>query len=94
MTLFSLHQSPASRTPVWIRWMPLWHCLFYLSLALATGIALFDDLHTWQYTLLLLGLSLLLGFVVRGLCHNIPTILARTFTYHDGLPCCWMGNLV
>jgi signal transduction histidine kinase len=61
MRIFSLRQSPASLTSVWIRWMPLWHCLFYLSLALATGIALFDDLHTWQYTLLLLGLSLLLG---------------------------------
>jgi signal transduction histidine kinase len=41
--------------------MPFWHCLFYLSLALATGIAIIDDLHTWQYTFSLLGLSLLLG---------------------------------
>jgi signal transduction histidine kinase len=61
MTIFSLRQSSASTTSVWIRWMPIWHCLFYLSLALATGIAIIDDLHTWQYTFSLLGLSLLLG---------------------------------
>lgn len=61
MTIFSLRQSSASTTSVWIRWMPFWHCLFYLSLALVTGIAIIDDLHTWQYTFSLLGLSLLLG---------------------------------
>jgi signal transduction histidine kinase len=61
MTIDPLRQSTSLATPIWIRWMPLWHSLFYLSLTISTGIALFDNPHTWQYILAVSGLSLLLG---------------------------------
>src|SRR5260370_38313546 len=61
MTIFPHRQSFTSSTPAWIRWMPLWHGLFYLSLILTTGVAIFDGAHTWQQTAVLIGLSLLFG---------------------------------
>ena len=59
----STPQTPSSAitTPVWIRWMPFWHGLFYLSLLAATGIDLLNGSYSWEHTGAVLGLSLALG---------------------------------
>jgi signal transduction histidine kinase len=67
----TLRPSSTSTTSTWIRWMPLWHGLFYMSLVLATGIALVEGLHTWQRTGVLLGLSL-----VFGLWYTISVVIS------------------
>ena len=38
MTAPSVSQSSILTTPTWIRWMPLWHGFFYVSLVFATGV--------------------------------------------------------
>jgi signal transduction histidine kinase len=61
MRISMLGPSSTSTTATWIRWMPLWHGLFYMSLVLATGIAFAEGIHSWQQTGVLLGLSLVFG---------------------------------
>ncbi len=67
MTISSRQQSSTSSTPAWIRWMPLWHGLFYGSLVFATAVAIINGSHAWQHMGILLGLSLLLG-LWYGMC--------------------------
>jgi signal transduction histidine kinase len=54
-------------TPVWIRWMPFWHGLSYVTLVVATGVDLIGESHTWQHKSVQLGLSLALG-LWYGIC--------------------------
>lgn len=61
MPTSTLRPSYVSTAPAWMRWMPLWHGLFYVALVLATGVDLVEGSHTWQHTGALLGLSLALG---------------------------------
>jgi signal transduction histidine kinase len=61
MTIFSLRQSTSSSTSVWIRWMPLWHSLFYLSLLVTTWIAIIDDSPSGSYLFQLLTFTVVLG---------------------------------
>jgi signal transduction histidine kinase len=61
MTIFSLSQSSTSTTSVWMRWMPVWYILFYLSLVFTTSIAITEVPHTWPYIFQLLVFSLSLG---------------------------------
>lgn len=61
MPTSSLRPSNASTRSAWLRWMPLWHGLFYVALVLATAVDLVEGSHTWQHTGALLGLSLALG---------------------------------
>src|SRR5215471_8922986 len=67
MRTSTLRPSYASTSPTWIRWMPLWHGLFYTSLVVATVINLVAGSYTWQHTGVLLGLSLALG-LWYGVC--------------------------
>jgi signal transduction histidine kinase len=87
MTIFPHRQSFTSSTPAWIRWMPLWHGLFYLSLILTTGVAIFDGAHTWQQTAVLIGLSLLLGLWYAVCVAVFPQ-------FWQGHPLLTMGYLV
>jgi len=53
-------QLPSSRRDAWMRWVKVWHIVFYLSLALPTYLTLSSG--TMRYsTWLILGLSLFLG---------------------------------
>ena len=53
-------QLPSSRRDAWMRWVKVWHIVFYLSLALPTYLTLSSG--TMRYTTwLILGLSLFLG---------------------------------
>jgi len=55
------HQRPSSRRDAWMRWVKVWHIVFYLSLALPTALTLYSG--TLRYSIwLILGLSLFLGF--------------------------------
>lgn len=67
MTITMRQKPSTSSTPAWIRWMPLWHGLFYVSLVLSTAVALSNGSHTWQHIGILLGLSLLTG-LWYGIC--------------------------
>jgi len=78
--------------------MPLWHGLFYMSLVLATGIALVEGLHTWQRTGVLLGLSLVFGLwytvsvVISPLSWQARPLL--TMAYLAGGWSLWFGLTV
>ena len=61
MTIFSFHQSSPSTTSAWMRWLPFWHFLFYLSLILTTGIAIIDQTSSANYIFQLLFVSIALG---------------------------------
>ena len=94
MTIFSLRRSTSPATSVWMRWMPIWHFLFYLALISTTSIAIIDDLPARPYIFQLIVFLPGSRIVVRNLCHNIPLILARTSIHHNGILCCGLGNLV
>ena len=61
MTIFSFRQSTTSTTSAWMRWLPFWHFLFYLSLILTTGIAIIDKSSSANYIFQLLFVSIALG---------------------------------
>ena len=61
MTIFSFRQSTTSTTSAWMRWLPFWHFLFYLSLILTTGIAIIDKSSSENYIFQLLFFSIVLG---------------------------------
>ncbi len=61
MTIFSFRQSTTSTTSAWMRWLPFWHFLFYLSLILTTGIAIIDKSSSANYIFQLLFFSIVLG---------------------------------
>jgi signal transduction histidine kinase len=61
MTIFSIRQSSPSTTSVWMRWLPFWHFLFYLSLIVATGLAIIDYSSSENYIFQLLSFSLVLA---------------------------------
>ena len=94
----TLRPSSTSTTSTWIRWMPLWHGLFSMSLVLATGIALVEGLHTWQQTGVLLGLSLVFGLwytvsvVISPLSWQARPLL--TMAYLAGGWSLWFGLTV
>lgn len=50
-----------SRDEIWQPWMLFWHGLFYVSLIIATGISFTQGASSWQKSLALLSLSVLLG---------------------------------
>lgn len=54
------HQHSVSRRDAWIRWVKIWHVVFYLSLVIPTVLTVI--LGTLRYSIwLILGLSLFLG---------------------------------
>ena len=61
MTKFSLRQSSPSATSAWMRWLPFWYFLFYLSLILTTGIAIIDHPSSGSNIFQVLFFSLILG---------------------------------
>lgn len=67
MTISSRQQSSTLTTPTWMRWMPLWHGFFYVSLVFATGVDLIEGSYPWQHTGAVLGISLMLG-LWYGIC--------------------------
>src|SRR5579863_5200949 len=71
---------PPSDTNVWERWMFLWHGLFYAAFLLATTLALVLGDHSWQQTIAILGLSLLLA-LWYGLC----IVLSPNYWYSHSL---------
>lgn len=61
MKIFSFRQSTPSTTSAWMRWLPFWHFLFYLSLILTTGIAIIDKSSSENYIFQLLFFSIVLA---------------------------------
>lgn len=64
----------SSRREMWLRWILFWHGLFYVSLMLATGLVLTLGSLSWEQSVVLIGLSLLLG-----LWYGACIILASTY---------------
>src|SRR5579862_9579815 len=69
----------SSATSVWLRWMPFWYGLFYVTLAVVTGIALIDGSDMSMVLLLSLSLALWYGTFVKvspliWQKHPLPTV--------------------
>lgn len=60
--------------PAWMRWMPVWHGLFYVTLILAAVVALTDGLQTWPSTGILFCLSM-----VSGLWYGVCVVISPLF---------------
>jgi len=67
MTLSSRQQSSTLTTPTWMRWMPIWHGFFYVSLVLVTVLYLVEGSRPLQHIGIVLGISLMLG-LWYGIC--------------------------
>lgn len=80
MTISSLQPSSASTTPAWMRWMFLWHGIFYVTLIFATSVDLIEGSQTWQHTVTLLGLAL-----VFGLWYGVCVVISPLFWYKHPL---------
>jgi signal transduction histidine kinase len=73
-------------TPIWMRWMPLWHGLFYATVVLATGLTLIASSFSWQSLSVLFALSLALS-LWYGVC------VVRSPLAWPGQPLLTMGYL-
>jgi len=91
--------SISATTPAWMRWMPIWHGLFYAALVLATGVALTDGSHPWQYVSTMLCLALGLGLwygvcvVISPLSWRKRPLLTMGYFAIGWILWCWLVEL-
>lgn len=79
MPIYTLRpSSPSSTTPAWVRWMPVWHGLFFVTLVLATIVALTDGLHTWPFSIIMVCLSLVTS-LWYGVCVVVSPLFWRKY---------------